>query len=278
LDEEIRALDQGLRQADYRDKFDVKQFWAVRVTDLQNYLLRYKPDLVHFSGHGSLSSEIILEDFEGKSQPVPRRALSRLFSILRDNIRCVILNACYSAQQARAIAGHIDCVIGMSNAIGDRAAISFTAAFYQALAFGRDVKTAFDLGCLQIDLESMNEQNAPKLLCRNCHPEKIVFAGESIIENEDGDRGSVAIAASFDELCRPAMAVQPHFTTKIDRANALLAQDLSEYSAITTNIPADYALITVFVGFFTLLIIKLLPAAVRSYVEMIYFGVSLPLP
>ena len=49
----------------------------------------------------------------------------------------------------------------MSNAIGDRAAISFTAAFYQALAFGRDVKTAFDLGCLQIDMENMNEQNTP---------------------------------------------------------------------------------------------------------------------
>ena len=161
LDEEIRAVDQALRQADFRHKFEVKQFWAVRVADLQNYLLRYNPDLVHLSGHGNSSSEIILEDNEGKSQPIPRHALSRLFSILRDNIRCVFLNACYSAQQARAIAEHIDCVIGMSNAIGDRAAISFTAAFYQALAFGRDVKTAFDLGCLQIDMENMNEQNTP---------------------------------------------------------------------------------------------------------------------
>ncbi|MCI0615023.1 NB-ARC domain-containing protein, partial [bacterium] len=175
LDQEMRGIDQALRQTDFRDKFDIKQHWAVRVVDLQGYLLRHKPDIVHFSGHGSASSEILLEDINGNSQPVSVRALSQLFSVLKDNIRCVILNACYSENQAQAIAQHIDCVIGMSKAIGDSAAISFAVAFYQALGYGRDVKTAFDLGCLQIDLESLDEQNAPKLIAINCNPQKIVF-------------------------------------------------------------------------------------------------------
>jgi len=30
LDEEVRAIDQALRQANYRDQFDLRQHWAVR--------------------------------------------------------------------------------------------------------------------------------------------------------------------------------------------------------------------------------------------------------
>jgi hypothetical protein len=62
LDEEIRSIDLALRQAEFRDKFEIQQHWAVRVADIQGYLLRHQPDIVHFSGHGSASSEIILED------------------------------------------------------------------------------------------------------------------------------------------------------------------------------------------------------------------------
>ena len=163
LDEEVRGIDEALQQSRFRDKFELEQQWAVRVSDLQRFLLRYKPDIVHFSGHGSESSEIILEDNEGNSKPVQASALSRLFSLLKDNIKCVVLNACYSEAQAEAIAKHINCVVGMSRAIGDDAAISFSAAFYRALGEGRDVKTAFELGCNQIDLENLDEQDIPKL-------------------------------------------------------------------------------------------------------------------
>jgi hypothetical protein len=66
----------------------------------------------------------------------------------------------------------------MSRAIGDAAAISFAIAFYQALGFGKDVKTAFELGCSQIDLEGINEQDTPKLVCVNCDPKTVVFVQE----------------------------------------------------------------------------------------------------
>jgi len=175
LDEESRAIDQALRQTEFRDRFEVEQHWAVRVTDVQGLLLRHQPDVVHFSGHGSKTDAIILEDNSGTSRPVSAHALSQLFSVLKDNIRCVLLNACYSVQQAKAIAQHIDCVIGMSDSIGDLAAIGFATAFYQALGYGRDVKTAFDLGCLQIDLEGLDEQDTPKLLALISKPEELFF-------------------------------------------------------------------------------------------------------
>lgn len=175
LDEEMRGIDHALLQAEFRDKFEVKQHWAVRVKDLQGCLLQCKPDIVHFSGHGSAADYIMLEDNNGNSHPVSTHALGQLFSLLKGNIRCVVLNACYSEQQAQAIAQHIDCVIGMSKAIGDAAAISFSIAFYQALGYGKDLKTAFDLGCLQIDFEDLNDQDAPRLLAPNCNPREVVF-------------------------------------------------------------------------------------------------------
>jgi hypothetical protein len=178
VDEESRSIDQALRQTEFRDRFDILQHFAVRVGDLQGYLLRHTPDIVHFSGHGSVAGEIIMEDSLGHSRPVSARALSTLFSVLRDNVRCVVLNACYSEEQAKAIAEHIDCVIGMSQAIGDQSAIAFATAFYQALGYGRDVKTAFDLGCVQIDLDSLDDQDVPKLLAARTDPSQLVFAAE----------------------------------------------------------------------------------------------------
>ena len=175
LDQESREIDDALRKSDYGDRFFIQKHMAVRVKDLQNYLLRYKPNIVHFSGHGNQANQIILEDNSGISQPVATQALGNLFSVVKSNIRCVVLNACYTDQQARAVAEHIDCVIGMSNAIGDQAAINFSTAFYQALGFGENVKTAFELGCNQIDLEGLAEQDRPKLLSLRSDPSSIKF-------------------------------------------------------------------------------------------------------
>lgn len=185
LDEESRAIDQALRQAEFRDKFDIRQHSSVRVSDLSGLLLRHQPDIVHFSSHGSEAGEIILEDSSGNSHPVTTEALSQLFSVLKDNVRCVVLNACYSEQQAQTIAQHIDYVIGMVGTIGDATSISFTTAFYQALGYGRDVKTAFELGCVQINLENLGEQNAPKLLTKKSNQNQGGFISndESLKEN-----------------------------------------------------------------------------------------------
>lgn len=175
LDEEMRAIDIALRQSEFRDQVDIRSHWAVRISDLQELLLRHQPDVVHFSGHGSDQTELILEDSTGTSQPVPASALRQLFSILNDNIRCVVLNACYSEPQAKAIAKHIDCVVGMSDGISDEISLNFSAAFYRALGYGRSIQTAFELGRSQINLESLGEQNVPQLLVRKGKPAEIAL-------------------------------------------------------------------------------------------------------
>ena len=191
LEVEMRSIDEQLYQAKFRDRFDVRQYGAVRASDLQGLLLRHEPDIVHFSGHGSDESEIILEDDSGKAHIIPNDGLSQLFSELKDNIRCVVLNACYSEEQAQTIVGHIDCVVGMSTAITDRAAILFAAAFYRALGYGENVQSAFNLGRLEIRLNNsassmlsrddrnlnLGEEVIPKLLSK-VDPSTIFFVKE----------------------------------------------------------------------------------------------------
>jgi hypothetical protein len=189
LDEECRAIDQALRLSQYRDQFDIQQHWAVRVTDFQELLLRHRPNIVHFSGHGSKANEIILQNDAGLLQPVSARALERLFSILQDNIRCVVLNACYTQTQAQAIARHIDCVVGMSSAVQDEAAIRFAAAFYQALGYGRDAQTAFDLGCAQLDLENLDEPDLPRLIARQGDAHQVAFEAAGDRDSSNPETG-----------------------------------------------------------------------------------------
>lgn len=176
LDQESRAIDQALRRAQFRDKFEFNQYQALRLSDLQECLLRFAPHIIHFSGHGAGDGRLILEDASGKGRPVSERALVGLFQNLRDNIRCVVLNACYSESQAKAIAQNVDCVVGMSEAIGDESAVSFSSAFYQALAYGRDVATAFNLGCIQIDLDNLHDEDIPTLIANRVAPQDVRFA------------------------------------------------------------------------------------------------------
>lgn len=187
LDEESHAIEQALRRGKYWDHFQVEQHWAVRISDLQALLLDTRPHIVHFSGHGSKNSEIILQNEQGKAQPVPQQALKVLFALLKGNIRCVVLNACYSQKQAEGIASSIDAVIGMSDAIGDKAAIRFSASFYQALAFGQNVDKAFELGRNQLDLENLGEQDKPQLLATRTNPKTIYLLESGSADNPQQD-------------------------------------------------------------------------------------------
>lgn len=176
VDEESNIIDQSLRASDFRDKFSIIFHFAVSADQIQEVLLRHKPDIVHFSGHGSSSSEIIFDNGHGQSEYVRPEVLSRTFSLLKKNIKCVVLNACFTELQAQAIAENIDCVIGMSNTISDQSAISFARAFYRAIGYGENLQTAFELGSNEIELRNLSEQDKPKILSFRNDPSNIYLA------------------------------------------------------------------------------------------------------
>lgn len=166
LDEEVRKIQAALKRANNREQFEIVTEWAVQVDDLRRALLDHQPTIVHFSGHGSGSTGLALENNSGQVQLVSTQSLARLFKLFQNKVECVLLNACYSEAQAEAIHQHIDYVIGMNRAIGDIAAIKFTVGFYDAMGAGRPYEDCFELGCASIDLEGIPESETPVLKAR----------------------------------------------------------------------------------------------------------------
>ena len=101
---------------------------------------------------------------QGKALLIQPEALAALFKRFTNQVNCVVLNACYSEIQAKAIAKHIKYVIGMNQAIGDKAAIAFAIGFYQALGEGRSIEDAYGLGCVQIQMQNLPGHLTPVLI------------------------------------------------------------------------------------------------------------------
>lgn len=75
-----------------------------------------------------------------------------------------MLNACYSEVQAGAIAQHIPYVVGMKQAIGDKASIEFAVGFYAALGAGESIEFAYEFGRNAVELAGLRENLTPVLI------------------------------------------------------------------------------------------------------------------
>ncbi len=188
LGEETREIKEGLKRATRREQFVIESAESVRYRDIGRSLLEHEPQILHFSGHGigspgqerendsdernlspvtesaTESGGLVFEDETGQGKLVDSNALAELFELFADKLECVVLNACYSEVQAKAIAQHVPYVVGMNKAIGDKAAIEFSVGFYDALGAGRDYVFAHKLGCSAVTIAGIKENLTPVLI------------------------------------------------------------------------------------------------------------------
>ncbi|MFT3766642.1 MAG: tetratricopeptide repeat protein [Minicystis sp.] len=156
VDVEARAIQEQIDLAQARDRFDLGILSAPRTGDILRENALRKPQLVHVTGHGTAKELLFLgADDQPTSIAIP--ALVQLMEQLgADEARVVVLNYCASAAAAQAIvadaAGRIAFAVGTRAAIPDRHAIAFAAAFYGAIAMGRDLARAFAEGSTQVAL------------------------------------------------------------------------------------------------------------------------------
>jgi tetratricopeptide (TPR) repeat protein len=154
-DREHRIIKAEIGRGPYRDAFEflLPQF-AVTITELLR-AMNAKPNIVHFSGHGDTDGIVITTE-DNRSQILPILALQRLFRPLKDITEIVILNSCYSAEQARLISEFGMYVVGNNLSIGDDAAISFAKGLYNGLSEGKSFEDAFNDALIVVITESPN--------------------------------------------------------------------------------------------------------------------------
>ena len=155
-------INDELSRSGQRDKFVFSSLMAVTPESILRSIVQEDPYIIHFSGHGE-EDGIILETPAGLSKKVTPAALKKLFSAAAKNVQCVLLNACYSADQAKSISEVVHFVIGMQQSIKDSDALIFSTGFYQAIAAGKTIQTGYDLGCAALALNA-GGQNNPVLL------------------------------------------------------------------------------------------------------------------
>lgn len=144
LGNEVKIIQAELARAENRESFKVVHIPDASEWDLRKAILDHDPYIIHFSGHGD-ETGLIFED-EGKPSLVKGEVLAEVFEQCAGHLECVILNACFSENQALAIAQHINYVVGIRYSILDSAATWFSELFYNAVFTKKPISRAFSSG------------------------------------------------------------------------------------------------------------------------------------
>lgn len=164
LGRELRDVQEKL---DDPNKFELRDRWAVRPRDVLQGIVDFKPQIVHFSGHGLDTGELCFEDEQSNAQPIAPGALAALFNLASEHVKCVVINTCFAEAQAMAIAEHIPFVIGMKGEVEDTAAIEFASGFYTALEADpsiEKIERAFEIGRVAIQLSGFQDAHLKPVL------------------------------------------------------------------------------------------------------------------
>jgi len=165
LDEEARTIEQRLRLSKNWKKFDFHTQWATQTQDILDALLRFKPQIIHFSGHGNEKGDLAFEREDGREKMVGMAGLAVAIAGI-GTIQCVVLNACFSNKAALALNEEVGCVVGMNGSVDDEAAIDFVSGFYRSVGDGMSMKKAFELGRAQVMIDG-GDSNIPQIRLRN---------------------------------------------------------------------------------------------------------------
>ena len=167
VDEEAREIDKRIHEGPYRDQFQLYKHPATQPGDLQRLFLTYQPHIIHFSGHGSKQHRIILAGPHGRGKTVDQQGLTDVFALYNSHVRLVLLNACFTKEQARSISEVVDYSIGAARPIGDKASVAFAGAFYRALGFGKSVRDAFESAKAELALTKIPRSRGIELFVRD---------------------------------------------------------------------------------------------------------------
>jgi uncharacterized repeat protein (TIGR01451 family) len=167
IDEEIREIQKTIRSGRNRDSMEVSIHLAVGPADISQALLDDEPRLVHFAGHGGgPDGSIAVQNYYGLAHLIPVESLVDLFGTFGRSVHCVLINACDTELLARELSAVVPYVIGMRQPVRDTSSIRFSAGFYQALAAGKSIEDAFQLGVIMLKITPVGSDALAPVLFR----------------------------------------------------------------------------------------------------------------
>lgn len=109
----------------------------------QDRKYRNRIAILHSGGHAN-GYQLLLETARGHSAGADAGGLAA-FLAQQQGLRLVFLNGCSTQQQSQGLLdANVSAVISTSRSIDDRVAVDFSCQFYQGLASGATIRTAFN--------------------------------------------------------------------------------------------------------------------------------------
>jgi NTP pyrophosphatase (non-canonical NTP hydrolase) len=153
---EFRAVQQAKQYGPNGGAIAIEHLSAATVEDFRRAIIRKAWDVIHFSGHGN-ADHLAFETNDSGAALVPLSSVADLIS-REGGAKCVILNACSSGVKLIKPIG--DITVAMADEVDDDATIAFSAGFYDALAAGKGIVDAIEIG---INAVSMNGFDATSI-------------------------------------------------------------------------------------------------------------------
>ena len=163
---EQKRIRAAVESALHRDQIELDVRPAATTADLLDGVTKFRPHVVHFSGHSN-DDLIVFEDETDAPHEgviVTARAFARAISATDDPPLLVLLNSCRSAAQIDdLVAQVVPFAIGMADSIEDADAINYAAQFYAAVANGQSINSSHLSGQAALELAGLDSADLPTL-------------------------------------------------------------------------------------------------------------------
>lgn len=163
---EQKRIRAAVESALHRDQITLDVRPAATTADLLDGITKFRPHVVHFSGHSS-EALVVFEDEQDEMHEgviVTARAFAKAIEATDFPPSLVLLNSCKSAGQIDDLVAQVTpFAIGMADSIEDGDAINYAAQFYAAIANGQSIKASHLSGQAALELAGLEGVELPTL-------------------------------------------------------------------------------------------------------------------
>lgn len=164
---EQKRIRAAVESALHRDLIELDVRPAATASDLLDGITKFRPHVVHFSGHSN-DDLIVFEaelDEPHEGVIVTARAFANAVAATDDPPLLVLLNSCNSASQIGGLVERVaPFAIGMADEIDDGDAIAYAAQFYAAIANGQSIRSAHLSAQAALELAGLSGHELPTLV------------------------------------------------------------------------------------------------------------------
>ena len=166
LGREQKRIRNAVESALHRDLIELDVRPAATTSDLLDGITKFRPHVVHFSGHSNHELIVFEDELDEPHEGVivSARAFASAVRATDDPPLLVLLNSCNSASQINGLVEEVvPFAIGMVDEIDDGDAITYAAQFYAAVANGQSIKSAHLSAQAALELAGLSGADLPAL-------------------------------------------------------------------------------------------------------------------